>query len=80
MARVKAKAPASFKTHVMDTEKRLNILFDHLNNQTLLTLPTVQEMVGLSQAVAAKEYDRAMQVHLDIVKQRNEECTNWMVC
>jgi protein transport protein SEC31 len=79
MQRVKAKAPSSFKTHVTDTEKRLNILFDHLNNQTLLTQPTIGEMVQLAEAVRGKEYDRAAQIQLEILKNRSEECTNWMV-
>jgi hypothetical protein len=42
MQRVKAKAPANYKQHVVDTEKRLNILFDHLNNEDLLKPDTIQ--------------------------------------
>ena len=79
MQRVKAKAPASFKVQVNDTEKRLNILFDHLNNETLLKPNTIEDMVSLSQAIRAKDYDNAMAIHVDIMTNRTDECVNWMV-
>jgi protein transport protein SEC31 len=79
MQRIKAKAPESFKSHVIDTEKRLNILFDNLNNQTLLKSNTVQDMVQLAEAVRDKDYERAMSIHLDLFQNRTEECGNWMV-
>ena len=79
MQRVKAKAPASFKPQVMDTEKRLNILFDHLNNETLLKSNTIQDMVELSNAIRTKNYERAQDIHLDVNTNRTDECGNWMV-
>ena len=79
MQRVKAKAPASFKTHVNDTEKRLNILFDHLNNETLLKSNTITDMKELAEALRGKDYERAMATHLDLITNRTEECGNWMV-
>ena len=79
MQRVKAKAPASFKVQVVDTEKRLNLLFDNLNNETLLKPNTVSDMVSLAEALRAHEFERAQAIHLDIITHRPEECTNWMV-
>jgi protein transport protein SEC31 len=79
MQRVKAKAPASFTAQVQDTEKRLSILFDHLNNETLLKPNTVADMVALAEALRAKDFDRAQQIHQDIITHRQDECTNWMV-
>ena len=79
MQRVKAKAPASFKPQVTDTEKRLNILFDHLNNEDLLKPSTVQDMVELAQALRAREYEQAQAIHIDIMTNRLDECGNWMV-
>jgi protein transport protein SEC31 len=79
MQRVKSKAPVSFKAQVNDTEKRLNILFDHLNNEDLLKPPTIQLMVELAQAMRAKEYDQAQAIHMDILTNRNDECGTWMV-
>jgi protein transport protein SEC31 len=79
MQRVKARAPASFKAQVNDTERRLNILFDHLNNEDLLKPNTVERMLELSQAIQARNYDVAHALHLDILTNQMEECGNWMV-
>ena len=79
MQRVKTKAPSSYKVQVNDTEKRLNILFDHLNNETLLKPNTIEDMVNLAQAVRNKNYEGALAIHVDIMTHRTDECTNWMV-
>ncbi|KAG8531091.1 uncharacterized protein KY384_004448 [Bacidia gigantensis] len=79
MQRIKTKAPASFKAHVEDTEKRLNILFDHLNNEDLLKPDTITLMAELAQAIRGKDYERAQAIHVDIMTHRNDECGNWMV-
>ena len=79
IARVKARAPTSFKPQVDDTEKRLNLLFDHLNNEELLTPDTVQMMVELSQALERREFERASALQIEIHRDKVEECGNWMV-
>lgn len=80
MARVKSRAPASFAPQVNDTEKRLNILFDHLNNENLLKPDTVQEMLVIAQAVQARDLDRAGAVLTEMMKVKLEsEGANWMV-
>ena len=79
MQRVKTKAPASFKPQVIDTEKRLNILFDHLNNEELLKEDTISSMGGLAQALQARDYEQAQAIHVDIMTNKTDECGNWMV-
>ena len=79
MLRVKSRAPASYRAQVNDTEKRLNILFDHLNNETLLKPNTIEDMVELAQALASRNYDHAQAIHVDVMMNRTEECGNWMV-
>lgn len=79
MQRVKAVAPQSFKQQVTDTEKRLNILFDHLNNEDLLKEHTIKDMVDLAQSLQARNYEQAQMIHVDIMTNRTEECGNWMV-
>ncbi|KAI9834889.1 MAG: hypothetical protein M1819_002797 [Sarea resinae] len=79
MQRVKARAPSSFRAQVNDTEKRLNILFDHLNNDDLLTPDTVASMVELAQALQQRNYEEAQSIHLDILTNKTEECGQWMV-
>ncbi|KAL9013615.1 MAG: hypothetical protein Q9173_001702 [Seirophora scorigena] len=79
MQRVKARAPANFQKQVVDTEKRLNILFDHLNNQDLLKEDTVASMVQLSQALQARDYERAQGIHMDLLTNKTDQCGQWMV-
>jgi len=79
MQRVKSKAPAAFKAQVTDTEKRLNILFDNLNNETLLKPNTVSNMVMLAQAIQSKNYDQAARIQTEVMTNRVEECGSWMV-
>ena len=79
MQRVKSRAPASFKNHVNDTEKRLNILFDHLNNEDLLKSDTITSMSELAQAIQARNYDHAQAIHVDLMTNKTDECGNWMV-
>jgi protein transport protein SEC31 len=80
MQRVKSRAPSSFKAQVEDAERRLNILFDHLNNEDLLRPNTVADMVELARAIQARDYETAKTIHIDIMTNRTEECGNWMVC
>ncbi|CAD0093108.1 unnamed protein product [Aureobasidium mustum] len=80
MARVKSRAPASFSKEVNDAEKRLNILFDHLNNETLVKPDTVAMLVEIAQALQSRDFDRAGSVLTDMLKAKLEsEGAHWMV-
>ncbi|BCR88248.1 putative protein transport protein (SEC31) [Aspergillus chevalieri] len=79
MQRVKGRAPSTFKAQVDDAERRLNILFDHLNNEDLLKPNTISDMTQLAQAIQARDYETARTIHVDIMANRTEECGNWMV-
>ncbi|PYH99578.1 WD40 repeat-like protein [Aspergillus ellipticus CBS 707.79] len=79
MQRVKSRAPSSFKAQVDDAERRLSILFDHLNNEDLLRPNTVADMAELARAIQARDYETARTIHIDIMTNRTDECGNWMV-
>jgi protein transport protein SEC31 len=79
MARIKARAPAQFRPQVLDTEKRLSILFDHLNNEDLLKPDTIEEMSELAQAIQGRQHDRAQQLFQDIMTTKTEQGSTWMV-
>jgi protein transport protein SEC31 len=64
---------------VLDTEKRLNILFDHLNNSTLLQPDTVMSMQELAVALRNRDYDTALALQLDLHTNKVEQCGQWMV-
>ena len=78
MQRVKAKAPEKFKAHVIDTEKRLNILFDHLNNDDVKP-DTVQQLTDLANNIQARQYDQAGVIFSDIMTNKTDEGSDWIV-
>lgn len=77
--RIEARAPQQFAPQVNDTRKRLDILYDHLNNDDLLKPDTVQQMVELAQAVERKDWHRAGEIQVDVQVNKVEECGQWMV-
>lgn len=79
MQRVASKAPATFAPQVKDTQKRLNLLFDHLNNEELVQPNTVEQLTQLALALQSKNYDVAHRLQVEIQRDKTEECGNWMV-
>lgn len=79
MQRVAAKAPASFAPQVKDTQKRLGLLFDHLNNEELILPDTIVQLTELAGALEAKNYPEAHRLQVEIQRDKTEECGNWMV-
>ncbi|KAI8634061.1 WD40 repeat-like protein [Xylariaceae sp. FL1651] len=79
MQRVTAKAPASFAPQVKDTQKRLGLLFDHLNNEELVKPDTVEELTKLALALESKDYPEAQRLQVEIQRDKTDECGNWMV-
>lgn len=78
MERVKARAPSNFSRQVTDTEKRLAILFDHINNEELLSAETLDSMVTLARAIAGKDYVTAHNIQVSLMTERTSECAQWM--
>jgi protein transport protein SEC31 len=69
-----------YKPQVDDMEKRINILFDHLNNEDLLSEQTVQQMVSISQTVQNRDWDQALSLFNEMQTGKLEtEGTHWMV-
>jgi protein transport protein SEC31 len=79
MSRVKARAPAAYADRVKDTEKRLDILYDHLNNEDLLKPDTVAQIAELASALENRQFDRASEIQLDVHQNKVEECGNWII-
>ncbi|KKY37256.1 putative snare sec31 [Diaporthe ampelina] len=79
MQRVASKAPQNFAPQVKDTQKRLNLLFDHLNNEELVKPDTIAQLSQLANALESKNYGEAHQIQVSIHENKTEECGNWMV-
>ncbi|KAI1826801.1 WD40 repeat-like protein [Xylaria intraflava] len=79
MQRVSAKAPASFAPQVKDTQKRLGLLFDVLNNEELVKPDTVEQLTKLALALEGQDYAEAQRLQVEIQRDKTDECGNWMV-
>lgn len=79
MQRLAPLAPAAFLPQVKDAQKRLNILFDHLNNGELVKPDTIQRLDELAEALASKNFDQASRIQVAIQSEKTDECGNWMV-
>lgn len=61
-------------------EKRINILFDHLNNEDLLSEETIGQMVEISRKIEGREWDVAMGLFTEMQTAKLEsEGMHWMV-
>lgn len=78
MQRVAAKAPAKYAPQVKDTQKRLGLLFDHLNNEELVQPATIDQLTQLADAIQIKDYASAQRLQEEIQSDKTEECGNWM--
>lgn len=79
MQRVAARAPATFAPQVKDTQKRLGLLFDHLNNEELVQPATIEQLSELARAIESKDYATAQRLQVEIQRDKTDECGNWMV-
>ncbi|KAH7321153.1 hypothetical protein B0I35DRAFT_428687 [Stachybotrys elegans] len=79
MQRVASKAPAGFAQQVRDTQKRLNLLFDHLNNEELVQPATIDQLSQLATALQSRDYATAQRLQVEIQRDKTEECGNWIV-
>ncbi|KAG7900725.1 hypothetical protein KL905_002867 [Ogataea polymorpha] len=79
LEKLKTKIPEKFSKHLADSEKRINILFDHLNNEDLLSQQTIQELVSLCEAMAKSDYATAAALQNQIALEHVGECGDWMV-
>ncbi len=80
MQRVKSRAPAAFKQQVLDTEKRLNILFDQLNEGDVLRADTVCDLDDITNKMRERDWDTAAQVLTALMQGGTESSgTAWLV-
>lgn len=77
--RVASRAPANFAPQVKDAQKRLDLLFDHLNNEELIQPDTIEQLGELAEAIEAKNYDAATAIQVNLQTTKPEECGKWMV-
>ncbi|KAK8847643.1 hypothetical protein IAR55_005502 [Kwoniella newhampshirensis] len=68
--------PPHLKRIVEDTERRLNILFDGLNNESV-PAPAVGMMNNIAKAIAARDLNAALSMHVQLLTTAEGEMTSW---
>lgn len=74
---VKPRISERYARHGVDMERRLNMLFDHLNNDDLLSEETIRYLLDISSALKSKEYTRAAALNIEIATNHSEETLDW---
>jgi protein transport protein SEC31 len=76
---VKPKIPEKFTKHVLDAEKRINILFAHLKNGDLLSDDVVNKLSHLATALDDSDFTKAKAIRDEISTGYPNECGDWMI-
>ncbi|WVR04848.1 hypothetical protein IAU60_001860 [Kwoniella sp. DSM 27419] len=71
-----ANLPPQTKKVVDDTERRLNILFDGLNNETV-PQPAINLVNEITKAMAARNAEAALGLHVQLLTDASGEVTSW---
>ncbi|WWC68183.1 uncharacterized protein I206_102106 [Kwoniella pini CBS 10737] len=69
--------PPNVKKVVEDTERRLNILFDGLNNETV-PKQAIDQLSNISKAVGARDWNSALAMHVELLTNSSGEMTTWV--
>ncbi|OCF53981.1 protein transporter SEC31 [Kwoniella mangroviensis CBS 10435] len=69
--------PPNVKKVVEDTERRLNILFDGLNNDSV-PKPALDLLNNITKAIAAKDWNAALAMHVELLTGATGDMTTWV--
>ncbi|KAF3990787.1 hypothetical protein FT663_00666 [Candidozyma haemuli var. vulneris] len=76
---IKPAAPVRYEKHVVDMEKRLNILYGHLEKRDLLSEETVGELRQVASALESKQWGKASSINQEISSKHPNEIGTWHV-
>ncbi|ODV77633.1 WD40 repeat-like protein [Suhomyces tanzawaensis NRRL Y-17324] len=74
---IKPNIPEKFAKHGQDMETRLNILFDHLNNEELLSNATIEQLKEIASALDARDFPKAASLNVDVATNHADELGTW---
>ncbi|CCF60741.1 hypothetical protein KAFR_0L01320 [Kazachstania africana CBS 2517] len=78
LERVTPLIPKEYTKQLKDCDKRLKILYQHLEKQDLLTEPTIAKLKQIVELMRSKKYSEAMSVHVEIATHHANEGGNWL--
>ncbi|KAI5951687.1 SEC31 [Candida jiufengensis] len=73
---IKPSIPEKYARHGADMEQRLNILFDHLNNEEI-SKSLIESLKQLSSNLEQKQFDQAKAINVEIATNFSDELGNW---
>ncbi|RCK56363.1 Protein transport protein SEC31 [Candida viswanathii] len=73
---IKPSIPEKYARHGTDMEQRLNILFDHLNNEEI-SKPVLELLKQVSSSLEAKDFATATAANVEIATTHSDEIGNW---
>lgn len=77
VARLRASAVEKYRRPLEDTDRRLNLMFDQLNNNQL-TDGTLEQLKSLSGSIKKKDWQKAYVVQLELTTDKMHECREWI--
>ena len=77
ISRLRAGAPEKYRRPLEDTDRRLNLMFDQLNNGQL-TDGTLEQLKILSSSIKRQDWQRAYAVQLELTTDKMHECRDWI--
>lgn len=78
LQRVTPLIPQEYNKQLKDCDKRLHILFKHLEKHDLLTQPTIEKLHQIVALLKENKYSEAMSIHQDLSVNHNSEAGNWL--
>ncbi|EEB08404.1 COPII-coated vesicle component Sec31 [Schizosaccharomyces japonicus yFS275] len=78
ITRISERAPKRIERVVIDTNKRLNMLFDRLNNDMLPENVTA-ELLNFVSAFSKGDLQEASAIHMNMITSMSDHCDHWIV-
>lgn len=78
LQRVTPLIPQEYSKQLKDCDKRLNILFKHLERGDLLTQSTIDKLYQIVQLLENNQYADAVLIHKDLATNHTAEAGNWL--
>lgn len=79
LAAIKPEIPEKYQRHATDMESRLNHLYDHLNNEELVTAPTIALLREIGSSLRARQFAEATALLLQVSTAHPDEVGTWHI-
>ena len=78
LTRVSPLIPDAYGKQLKDCKKRLHILFQHIEKNSLITSPTMLKIYNIAVLIKEGKHEEAMAIQMDIASTNADESGNWL--